>query len=210
MRMDSRLSNPSRRIPTQDRSSQRVKSMLQAAAGLIAEVGYEKMTMTGIAERAATSVGSLYQYFPDKQAIAQALFEQQAQEVEERWTPLFETISRLDAVEIARRLVDLLHAAIDGHPAYLPLLDAPLKLGRSAAARSRLRTRLAKAFVARQPNLSPEDSLLVANMAVQILKGFGALYARGKVGEKTGLIRETTLALSAYLNARLQATPPSC
>jgi len=179
--------------------------MLQAAAGLIVEVGYEKMTMTGIAERAATSVGSLYQYFPDKETIAQALFERLGQEMEERWTPLFETIQSLDAVEIARRLVDLLHSSIDEHPAYLPLLDAPLKLHRSAAARSRLRARLAKALMARQPNLSPDDSLLVANMTVQILKGFGALYPRGKVDEKVGLIRETTLALSAYLNARLNA-----
>ena len=203
MRVDSRLSNPSRRIPTQDRSSQRVKSMLQAAAGLIAEVGYEKMTMTGIAERAATSVGSLYQYFPDKETIAQALFQQLGQEIEQRWAPLFKTIARLEAVEIAKRLVDLLHSLIDEHAAYLPLLDAPLKLGRSAAARSRLRAHLAKAFVARQPNLSSDDSLLVANLTVQILKGFGALYARGKAGEKIGLIRETTLALSAYLSARL-------
>src|SRR5579862_6514482 len=111
MRMDSRVSNPSRRTPVQDRSSQRVKSMLQAAAELIAQVGYEKMTMTGIAERAATSVGSLYQYFPDKQAIAQALFEQQAQEVDERWRPLFEMIPRLEPVEIAGRLVDLLRSS---------------------------------------------------------------------------------------------------
>ncbi|HSZ55282.1 MAG TPA: TetR family transcriptional regulator [Tepidisphaeraceae bacterium] len=205
MTMDSRLSNPSRRTPVQDRSSQRVKLMLQAAAELIAQVGYEKMTMTGIAERAATSVGSLYQYFPDKETIVQALFEQLGEEMEERWTPLFDTIPHLDAVEVARRLVDLLHSSIDEHPAYLPLLDAPLKLHRSAAARSRLRARLAKAFLARQPNLSPDDSLLVANVTVQILKGFGALYARGKSGEKIGLIRETTLALSAYLNARLQA-----
>lgn len=205
MTMDSHLSNPSRRTPVQNRSAQRVKLMLQAAAELIGEVGYEKMTMTGIAQRAATSVGSLYQYFPDKETIAQALFEQLGEEMEERWIPLFEAIPRLEAVEIARRLVDLLHSSIDEHPAYLPLLDAPLKLHRSAAARSRLRARLAKAFMAQQPNLSPDDSLLVANMTVQILKGFGALYPRGKAGEKAGLIRETTLALSAYLNARLQA-----
>src|SRR5579862_4231639 len=105
MRMDSRVSNPSRRTPVQDRSSQRVKLMLQAAAELIAEVGYEKMTMTGIAQRAATSVGSLYQYYPDKQTIAQALVEQLGEEMEERWTPLFEMVPRLEAAEIARRLV---------------------------------------------------------------------------------------------------------
>ena len=93
--MNSHLSNLSRRVPTQDRSSQRVKSMLQAAAGLIAEVGYEKMTMTGIARRAATSVGSLYQYFPDKPTIAQSLVEQLGEEMEERWTPLFEMVPRL-------------------------------------------------------------------------------------------------------------------
>lgn len=47
--------------------------MLTACAELLEEVGYEALSTTGIAERAGVAIGSLYQFFPDKRAVAQAL-----------------------------------------------------------------------------------------------------------------------------------------
>ena len=47
--------------------------MLEACATLIDEVGYDGVTTTLIAERAGVAVGSLYQFFPDKRAVVQAL-----------------------------------------------------------------------------------------------------------------------------------------
>jgi AcrR family transcriptional regulator len=47
--------------------------MLEACAQLIDEVGYDGVTTTLIAERAGVAVGSLYQFFPDKRAVVQAL-----------------------------------------------------------------------------------------------------------------------------------------
>jgi AcrR family transcriptional regulator len=47
--------------------------MLEACAVLIDEVGYDGVTTTLIAERAGVAVGSLYQFFPDKRAVVQAL-----------------------------------------------------------------------------------------------------------------------------------------
>ncbi len=47
--------------------------MLEACANLIEEVGYDGVTTTLIAERAGVAVGSLYQFFPDKRAVVQAL-----------------------------------------------------------------------------------------------------------------------------------------
>ncbi|KAA2263764.1 TetR/AcrR family transcriptional regulator [Solihabitans fulvus] len=47
--------------------------MLAACAALIEEVGYDGVTTTLIAERAGVAVGSLYQFFPDKRAVVQAL-----------------------------------------------------------------------------------------------------------------------------------------
>jgi AcrR family transcriptional regulator len=47
--------------------------MLDACAGLIDEVGYEGLTTTLLAERAGVAIGSVYQFFPDKRAIVQAL-----------------------------------------------------------------------------------------------------------------------------------------
>jgi AcrR family transcriptional regulator len=47
--------------------------MLDACAALINEVGYEQVTTTLIARRAGVAIGSLYQFFPDKTAVASAL-----------------------------------------------------------------------------------------------------------------------------------------
>jgi AcrR family transcriptional regulator len=47
--------------------------MLDACADLIDEIGYEALTTTLIAERAGVAIGSVYQFFPDKRAVVQAL-----------------------------------------------------------------------------------------------------------------------------------------
>ena len=64
---------PLRRRPAQQRSAQRVERMLDAAANLLNEQGYEALTTTAIAKRAGVAVGSLYQFFPDKRAVVQSL-----------------------------------------------------------------------------------------------------------------------------------------
>ncbi|MEU0518837.1 TetR family transcriptional regulator [Streptosporangium sp. NPDC006007] len=64
---------PLRRQPAQRRSARRVERMLDACADLMDEIGYESLSTTRIAERAGVAIGSVYQFFPDKRAIAQAV-----------------------------------------------------------------------------------------------------------------------------------------
>ncbi|WP_312885651.1 TetR family transcriptional regulator [Lipingzhangella halophila] len=52
---------------------QRVRKMLDACAELLDEIGYSELSTTRIADRAGVAIGSVYQFFPDKKAIAQAL-----------------------------------------------------------------------------------------------------------------------------------------
>lgn len=61
------------RTPQQDRGQRRVDSILDAAETVLAELGYEAATTNAIAERAGASVGSLYHFFPGKDAILVAL-----------------------------------------------------------------------------------------------------------------------------------------
>ncbi|MFB8770972.1 TetR family transcriptional regulator [Nocardiopsis alba] len=51
----------------------RVQRMLDCCAELLDEVGYDNLSTTRIAERASVAIGSVYQFFPDKKAITQAL-----------------------------------------------------------------------------------------------------------------------------------------
>lgn len=62
-----------RRLPQRARGQQRVAAILDAAEQLYAEAGYEPATTNDIAARAATSIGSLYQFFPNKEAILHAV-----------------------------------------------------------------------------------------------------------------------------------------
>ena len=62
-----------RRLPVQERSAARVRRMLDAAADLIEEVGYDRLSTTAIAQRADVAIGSVYQFFGDKRSLAEAL-----------------------------------------------------------------------------------------------------------------------------------------
>lgn len=64
-----------RREPTQARGRVTVQRLLRAAESLFVRYGYAKVSTTRIARRAGISVAALYQYFPDKRAIAAALLE---------------------------------------------------------------------------------------------------------------------------------------
>ncbi len=63
------------RAPTQQRSRERVERLLAVAASLIAARGSDALKMSDIADGAGVSIGSLYQYFPDKGAVIRTLAE---------------------------------------------------------------------------------------------------------------------------------------
>jgi AcrR family transcriptional regulator len=68
-----KASAASAREPVRDRGKARVKALLDAGAAEFAERGFEGATMTAIAARAGAAIGSLYQFFPSKEALADAL-----------------------------------------------------------------------------------------------------------------------------------------
>ncbi|HEY0947216.1 MAG TPA: TetR/AcrR family transcriptional regulator [Opitutaceae bacterium] len=64
-----------RKKPSQSRSQATVDVILDAAARIFVETGFDAATTNAIAERAGVSIGSLYQYFPNKLALLAALKE---------------------------------------------------------------------------------------------------------------------------------------
>src|SRR5882762_2443308 len=66
------------RAPKRERGKQRVAELLQAATAVFTEKGYEAATMTEIAARADAPIGSLYQFFPTKGALADTVVQNYA------------------------------------------------------------------------------------------------------------------------------------
>src|ERR1700752_3998779 len=114
--MASTLSNSVRVKPQQERATRRLANFLDVAAVLFAEIGYEATTMTAIAERSGSGIGTLYHYFPDKQSIASALLEQYLQEVEAYWKPWIEQAEALSHTEFAEMFVERVIERLRGRP----------------------------------------------------------------------------------------------
>jgi AcrR family transcriptional regulator len=72
-----------RKLPRQERSRVTVEAILEATTRILVEEGYDRANTNRIAERAGISIGSLYQYFPNKESLMTALMEQHAQEMAE-------------------------------------------------------------------------------------------------------------------------------
>lgn len=66
-----------RRLPRQDRARQKIELILEAATRLIERAGIPSLTTNAIAETAGISIGTLYQYFADKEAILRALIDRE-------------------------------------------------------------------------------------------------------------------------------------
>jgi len=81
---DSSRKRSVRTEPTQRRSSQRLDALLDAAAEIVDESGFERLTTQMVAERAGASIGTVYRYFPDRVAVVEALRERAIRRYRER------------------------------------------------------------------------------------------------------------------------------
>jgi AcrR family transcriptional regulator len=107
-----------RKSPRQPRAAATLEAIVEAAAHILREKGARGLTTNAIAARAGASIGSLYQYFPDKQAIVRALVEREFERVEAA-RPV--TIDGDGAkADIVRAIVDW-HFDIRGHDPRLAL-----------------------------------------------------------------------------------------
>ena len=198
--MPSILSNSVRVSPQQERSTRRLAGILDAAAEIFGEVGYEAATVTAIAERSGSSIGALYNYFPDKQSIAYTLMNQYAQELE---APLMEQAEILPHAEFADRFIERITQFVQQRPVYLSLLETPIRFHRDPAARKASRIAIANAFQAKNPALSKEQSLLAANVSLQIVRGMMTLYGEADSKGKVLVVAEFKKVLTLYLGSVL-------
>jgi AcrR family transcriptional regulator len=192
-----------RRIPQQQRGRRRVAGFLRAAAAVIVEVGYERATMSAIAKRAHSCIGSLYQFFPNKLAVAEAIRDQHIGAIEKRWIALSHEASAVNPEQLSSRLVSLQLEVVRSYPALLALMDIP-PTARTARRRELIRDRIATVLVAHEPRMSRAKAARVATVVQQISRGLLGLYTKADAEDKPAMIGEFKAVLSGYLVPKLK------
>jgi AcrR family transcriptional regulator len=107
-----------RHLPKQSRSQQRVDHLLTVAAQVFAESGYAAATTNGIAARAGVSIGSLYQFFPNKEALLDALVERYLDELQQ---VVWVREEHLPITSLIDQLLDRLARFHASHPGFRAL-----------------------------------------------------------------------------------------
>jgi AcrR family transcriptional regulator len=107
--MPPKRSTKPRKQPQQDRSRVTVEAILEATTHILTEEGYDKANTNRIADRAGISIGSLYQYFPNKESLITALIEQHSNEmaelVETKLNHLFNSPLEIVVPELIRAVI---------------------------------------------------------------------------------------------------------
>ncbi|WP_144714592.1 TetR/AcrR family transcriptional regulator [Curtobacterium pusillum] len=96
-----------RNEPVQARSSARLAGLLDAAAAVIDEIGFERLTTAMVAERAGASIGTVYRYFPDRIAVVEALAIRSTQRLGERFVTALESSAATTWQEACDALIDV-------------------------------------------------------------------------------------------------------
>lgn len=207
MRMPSQNSTPARlasgRMPQRHRGRMRVAALMQAAATVFAEKGFDAATMTEIAALAGAPIGSLYQFFANKEALADALLEQYGQLIESGLAEIEHRAAELSAMALADALVDLIAGLRQETGVAFALLDARSDWSARRAELRRMTSRLiARILTRRAPQLASE---VVENMAVVLLhniRAMAALIADGDQGQP-GALAELRDMTGLYVASRL-------
>lgn len=123
----SRLAGGRYRAPSQDRGQKRIDAILDAAEKVIVEVGVEAATTNAIAAKAGAGVGSLYHFFPNKDAIVSALSARyQADMLQLAKGMLEPEMAVIPIPEMAARIVMPMADYLRRRPAYLAVYRATL------------------------------------------------------------------------------------
>ena len=110
--MARKLQTNPRKLASQERSRSTVDALLEATARVLTKEGYDGASTNRIAEVAGVSIGSLYQYFPSKEALVAAVIDRHTKEVSE--------VTRNALVKVAARPIEVaarefVSVAIDAH-----------------------------------------------------------------------------------------------
>jgi AcrR family transcriptional regulator len=158
------------RAPQRPRGRARVAGLTAAAAALFVQKGYDATTMTEIAAEAGAAIGTLYLFFPTKQALAQAMLTELADALSAGLEGLQARSAGWSAAAIADALFDELLQFLAAHPVYATLIELPGDDGWKQAVRSQRRRQIAALFLQAEPALPEGQAERLAVIVPQLMR----------------------------------------
>lgn len=194
-----------RKEPKQARSRFLVDAIVKAAGRVLPRLGFDELTTHQLAEAAGVSVGSLYQYFPTKEAVVGALIERRAEADLARVERLLGELRGLPLSEmIERSVVDIVELHRSGGALYRAMLPLVARVRRhryvrelTAAARERVRAELER----RRDQVRKDDLELAVFVSGHALESVihAAIDEKPELLENPAFTRELVDLLVRYL-----------
>lgn len=189
----------------QARGERRIVQLLEAAARVFATTGYTAASTNAIAREAGVSPGTLYQFFPNKEAIAielgSRLMHEMRQSYDEVLTPITPDTTPLE--EVIAGTVDRFIEFNCRHPAFFVLMHGPDIPGRIAEEHDALHTtlvaRVETILAPFTPDAPPAAVTRTAQMCVGIYKAGLELILAHEGDEREAYVQELKDALVRYL-----------
>ncbi|WP_213763667.1 TetR/AcrR family transcriptional regulator [Caballeronia sp. dw_19] len=185
--------------PKRERGRLRVAAIMEAGVEVFTEKGYDAATMTEIAARSGTAIGSLYRFFPSKESLADALLLRYAQQVKMGLAELEQQVPDMTLESVADAFVDFMLVLQSRRSFAVALVDAR---GGSVDERKRFRQAMrgGVANILRQalPDLSPARAKVMAVVLLHLLKGVVSI-ANEEAAARAMLMAEIRELVRLYL-----------
>ena len=204
--MPPKPSTTPRKQPKQERSLATVEAILSATTHILTENGYDQLTTNRVAERAGVSIGSLYQYFPNKKALIFALAEHHANAMVQLAQHHLEELSDRTIPEVLRQIVKAALAAHAVNPKLHRVLHEQISHSEVIQRLDEAKTeRLLQLFLLQcSDQLQPKNLELAVFMVERTIRGLihGAMIDRPELLKTEEFEQELMRMLLAYLVKR--------
>jgi AcrR family transcriptional regulator len=204
-----RIDASPRKQPIQARAKATVDAILTAAAHILVANGYDRTTTARVARRAGVSVGSLYQYFPNKEALIAALIERHADALVGTVREVLQRHSRATLAACVRAAIDATITAHRIDPRLHKILHEQVprvgQLGRAMRANEDITREIERTLRAHAGELDPALDLAIA--ATVLTTALDAI-AHKSVLERNTRLQGAVAGEEAYALAMSYLTRP--
>lgn len=203
--MTEKLPQPRWRIPQQARSRDRFDRILDAAAELFADRGFDSVTADEIAAQADTSVGGLYRFFPDKLAVFEALVDRYQNQLRDLFNALHsEETMQMSIEAYIDELINGFDRFVSANPAFRVVfvqsrLVSPEFLAMENAFNQEIAQQLATIFAEQNPRLDRAQTELLATVSVEVASALEILSLTRDRSFQQQILTATKELLTAYL-----------